>query len=91
MTTDRFDKVLALIRRLEAARIPYQMAAYREDAISVVVRGPGRYWEIDFLDNGDVDVECFVSNGHIDDESGLEDLFSHFSEEPASQDAAAGT
>ena len=44
---------------------------------------PGEYWEIEFLEDGEVDVERFRSNGHIDDESALEELFAQFSDEEA--------
>jgi hypothetical protein len=83
MSEDRFDRVLNLLWRLRAARIHHEVASYREGAISVVVRVPGEYWEIDFLANGGVDVERFVSNGTIEDESALDELFARFSDEEA--------
>jgi hypothetical protein len=83
----QFSRILAFIRRLEDAGLSYQTAAYREGALSVVVRVPGQYWEVDFLDDGEIDIERFASNGHIDDESVLEELFAQFSaEEPAGHD-----
>ena len=54
---------------------------YREGAISVVVRVPGEYWEVDFLEDGDVDVERFVSSGAIEEESALDELFARFSDQ----------
>ena len=82
MKPDRFDKLLGFIRRLEEAKIYHQVASNRDDAISVVVTVPGQRWEIDFLADGDIDVERFVSTGQIDDESALEELFEKFSEPP---------
>jgi hypothetical protein len=39
---------------------------------------------VDFLDDGSVDVERFVSDGRIDDEAALAELFAKFSDgEPA--------
>ena len=84
MTPDRFDKLLAFIRHLEEAKIFHQVESYRYDGISVVVTIPGQRWEIDFLADGDIDVERFVSNGQIDDESALEELFEKFAEPPES-------
>jgi hypothetical protein len=89
MTTDRFDNLLSLIRRLEEAKIFYQMESYRDDGISVVITVPGQRWEVDFLADGDVDVEKFVSNGEIDDESALEELFAKFAEPRDSELQAA--
>jgi len=93
MNQDRFDKVLAFLRRLTDAKISHQVADHREDAISVIAYAPGEYWEVDFLGDGGVDVERFVSNGHIDDESALAELFMRCSDEeaPATHDATART
>jgi len=82
MNPDRFDKLLGFIRRLEEAKIYHQVAAHRDDAISVLVTVPGQRWEVDFLADGDVDVERFVSTGEIDDESALDELFEKVSEPP---------
>jgi hypothetical protein len=94
MTQDRFEKVLALVERLKQAGIWHETACYREGALSVIIRVPGAYWEVDFLADGDVDVERFVSKGDIEDESALDELFAQFSEaaqEPAaSHDSTAG-
>ena len=84
MNPDRFDKLLNFIRRLEEAKIYYQLASHRDDAISVIVTVPGQRWEVDFLADGDVDVERFVSTGDIDDESALKELFEKFAERPES-------
>ena len=80
MNADRFDKLIGFIRRLEDAKIYYQVESYRYDGISVVVTVPGQRWEVDFLADGEIDVERFVSNGQIDDESALEELFTKFAE-----------
>jgi hypothetical protein len=92
MNDEKFDRLLRLLERLKGAKISHRLADYREGAVSVVVRVPGQYWEIDFLDDGEVEVERFVSNGEIDDESALDELFAKFSdEEPAaSHDSTAG-
>ncbi len=93
MSQDRFEKLLAFLRRLEDAKISHQLADYREEAVSVIVRAPGEYWEVDFLEDGEVEVERFRSNGHIDEESALTELFQLCSDEeaPASHDATART
>jgi hypothetical protein len=90
MNADRFDRLLAFLRRLDEAKIHYTLANYRDDAISVEVYIPGEHWEVDFLDDGSVDVERFRSNGEIYDESMLEELFTLWSEEegPVTQDDA---
>jgi hypothetical protein len=84
MPADRFDKLLGFIRRLEEAKIFHQLPSHRDDAISVIVTVPGQRWEIDFLADGDIDVERFLSTGQIDDESALDELFEEFAEPPES-------
>ena len=77
-------------RQLNDEKFVHQLKDSREDAITVVVRVPGEFWEIDFLDDGTIDVERFVSNGHIDDESILESLIAKFSDrEPVTNHEAA--
>ncbi len=80
MTPDRFDNLSSFLTRLEAAKISFQVARNRYDAVSVVVAVPGQRWEVDFLDDGDIEVERFVSSGQIDDESALDELFAKFTE-----------
>jgi hypothetical protein len=84
MTPDRFDKLLGFLRRLEDAKIHYEVASHRYDAVSVLVTVPGQRWEVDFLADGDIEVERFVSDGQIDDESALQELFDKFAEPPES-------
>jgi hypothetical protein len=79
MTTERFDKLLDFVRRLNEAKIAYRIETYREDAISVSLAVPGERWEVDFLADGAIDVERFRSDGTIDDESLFEQLFALYS------------
>jgi hypothetical protein len=81
MDQDRFDRFMDLLRRLENAKIHHQLASYREEAISLIVRVPGQYWEIAFIEDGTVEVERFVSDGTIEQETSLEELIARFSDE----------
>jgi hypothetical protein len=81
MQDDRFDKLWAFLDRLDSAKIPYRLDKDLSDAISVEAYAPGEHWEVDFLANGQVYVERFRSNGHIDDETALEELFRLCSDE----------
>ena len=75
MKNDHFSKLLAFLERLDTAKIPYTMEHSRDDAVMVTAFAPGEYWEIEFLEDGDIDVERYRSNGKIYDESALEELF----------------
>jgi len=84
MKRPTFVKMLAFLERLEQAKISHTMQHSREDAIMVTAFAPGQYWEIEFLEDGAIEIERFRSDGHIDDESILPELFALCSDvEPA--------
>lgn len=62
------------LRRLDASRISYRLDRVR-DATMVVVAVPGERWEVEFMDEGGVEVEMFRSDGTIGDASALGALF----------------
>lgn len=84
MSDDRFGKLLAFLERLDKAKIPYTMQHSREDAVMIVAFAPGEYWEIEFLKDGDVEIERYRSDGEIHDETMLEELFVLCSDEKPS-------
>ena len=88
MNQNQFDKMLAFLRRLEKAKIAYQLRHSREDAIMVRINVPGERWEVEFLEDGDIDVERFRSNGKIYDESMLAELFANYSDAEPTLDKA---
>ena len=59
---------------LRRARIHFRLRDSRVDAVGVDVAVPGERWEVDFLDDGSVEVEVFRGDGTIADESSLADL-----------------
>jgi hypothetical protein len=63
---------------LEKSRIYYEVAHQREDEITVLVRIPGQYWEVDFRENGTVAVERFLSTGRSEDSLILSELLAQF-------------
>src|SRR6266540_6843544 len=62
---DPYAKLMGIIRALEAAQIHFTVTRYRDDAVSVQATVPGERWEIDVLEDGDVDFERFVSDGGV--------------------------
>ncbi len=89
MNQDPYRAFLALLQRLDHAKIFYRLSHPREEAVMIEVDVPGERWEIELVDYGDEfhwEVERFRSNGVIDDESAIDELFAKFSdpvEEPA--------
>ncbi len=83
MNQDTYREILALLRRLDEAKIAHRLAQYRDEAIMIEVDVPGERWEIEFVDYDDevhVEIERFRSNGEIYDESALEELFAKYSD-----------
>lgn len=73
-------RLLTFLNDLRAGRIHYRLDQHRQDAIMVEVAVPGERWEIEFLDDGGVEAEVFVSDGNIRDSHALDDLLRRHSE-----------
>ena len=80
MRTDQFTRLLEFLERLDAAKISYTMRHSRDDAMMIIAFAPGEYWEIEFLKDGDIEIERYRSDGHIEDDSMLEELFALWAE-----------
>jgi hypothetical protein len=81
---DRFDRLIDFLRRLHAAKVPHTLTDHRDDAVTVLAFAPGEYWEIDFLADGEIDIERFrsqgVEGGPDSSESLLDQLIAAWSE-----------
>jgi hypothetical protein len=73
-------KLLAFLERLEGRRLNYTLKHVR-DSVMIEIAVPGERWEIEFFDNGEVEIERFVSTGvdKIDDDA-LDRLIVEYSE-----------
>jgi hypothetical protein len=90
MNGDSYRDFLALLQRLDRARIAYRLHHSRDEAVMIEVVVPGERWEIELVDYGDEfqwEVERFRSNGAIEDESATEELFANHAE-PTEETAA---
>ncbi len=85
MKLSTFDKLLDFLNRLEQMHIHYTLSHHREQAVMVTVAVPGERWEIEFMHDGSVEVERFISSGDIKDEGALQELFSNYSDEQADE------
>lgn len=81
MKNNGFDRLIIFLQNLEKQTIDYSLAHHRDEAMMVIVAVPGERWEIEFLSDGSVEVEKFVSNGEIAGEEALTELFDHYSEQ----------
>ena len=71
----------SFLDRLDDADIHYALSSVREGAILVTVSIPDERWEVEFMADGEIEVEIFSSDGEIHDESMLDDLFEHADED----------
>lgn len=81
MKSSIFDKLILFLQNLEQQGISYTLAHHRDEAIMVTVAVPGERWEVEFLSDGAVDVEKFISKGEIAGEEALSELFARYSEQ----------
>ena len=73
-------KLTNFLDRLDNADIHYTLSSLRESAVLVSVVVEGERWEVEFMSDGDIEVEIFTTDGEIHDESMLGELFERDSE-----------
>jgi hypothetical protein len=81
MSAHPFHKLTRLLKQLEHGHMHYTLASHRDDAIMVCVTVPGERWEIEFLGDGSVEIERFISNGEICGEEALSELLTRYVDE----------
>lgn len=79
-TMAKLSTLTELLDRLDSADIHYTLSSVREGAILVGATVPGERWEIEFMADGDIEIEVFKGDGEIHDSSIIEDLFQRHSE-----------
>ena len=73
-------KLLKFLSRLKELKIHYRIEHNRDESIMVITDVPGQKWEIEFFNDGNIEIEIFKSDGEIRGESELERFFKDFSE-----------
>ena len=61
-------------RELERRHITYEFRMARDEALMMSVALPGERWEIEFFDDGRIELERFTSQGVVDAPGVLADL-----------------
>jgi hypothetical protein len=75
MSGDVFEKLNEFVNRLDEVRASYRITKIRPAAILVEVFAPSEHWEVEFLDDGTIEIERFRSNGRIHGEAALAELW----------------
>jgi hypothetical protein len=72
--------LLDFLDRLDAANIYYRLRYSRPRMVRVDVSVPGERWEVEFGEDGAIDVEVFVSRAGVEGAERIEELFERFSD-----------
>ena len=80
MKNHGFGKLVTFLNQLEQETISYTLAHHRDETIMVNVAVAGERWEVEFFEDGSVEVERFISNGEINGEEVFSELFAMYSE-----------
>ncbi|MEH2097981.1 hypothetical protein [Nostoc sp.] len=80
MKNHGFGKLVTFLNQLEQEKISYTLAHHRDETIMVNVAVAGERWEVEFFNDGSVEVERFVSSGEINGEEAFSELFAMYSE-----------
>jgi hypothetical protein len=67
-------------RELDRRHIGYELRIVRDEALMMSVAVPGERWEIEFFDDGRIELERFVSQGVVDAPGVLTQLLAWFDE-----------
>jgi hypothetical protein len=76
-TKNALNKVLVYLDQLKEQHIWYRLDRFR-DALLVEIAIPGERWEVEFFEDGHVEIERYVSTGAIEDEVILTELIAHY-------------
>jgi hypothetical protein len=81
MNKNGFIKLTNFLVQLEQSKIHYTLAHHRDEAIMVMVATPGQRWEIEFFNDGSVEIERFTSRDGIEEEAVLSELFAAYAQD----------
>jgi hypothetical protein len=74
------ESLMSFLDKLDKASIHYGLSRVRPETVMAEIRVPGERWEVEFFNDGHVEVEVFKVDGFIRDEEALSDLFERFSD-----------
>jgi hypothetical protein len=81
MKQDTFTRLTTFLQSLERGKIHYTLQSCRNEAIMVLVTVPGERWEVEFLADGSVEVERFISDGEIYGKDILGELLTKYADQ----------
>jgi hypothetical protein len=67
-------------QELERRHVGYELKIVRDEALMLSVAVPGERWELEFFDDGRIELERFVSQGVVEAPGALAELLAWFDE-----------
>lgn len=77
---DNLKDINKFLNILDDKKIYYHLNKIRTESIMIEVAVPGQRWEIEFLEDGTIDIEKFISDGSFYGKEELEVLLNEFSD-----------
>ena len=71
----KLSKLTKFLDRLDKESIHYTLTSITEGAVTVGVGAPDQHWQIEFCEDGDIEVQVFESDGETRDFSSVKQLF----------------
>lgn len=75
-----YANINEFLNALEEHNIYYRLTKVRKEAIMVEIAVPGQRWEVEYMEDGTVEIEKFISDEMMYDEEELDILFDEFSD-----------
>ena len=80
LNMDNLKDINNFLNTLEENKIYYRLNKIRPESIMIEVAVPGQRWEIEFIEDGTIDIEKFISDGAFYGKEELEVLLNKFSD-----------
>jgi hypothetical protein len=77
---ETIKELIEFLNKLEMKSIYYRLNKTRDESIMIEVVVPGQRWEVEFMIDGTVEIEKFISDGNLYDSQELEALFKQYSD-----------
>lgn len=74
---DNLQKLIKFLEELENRKIYYRLNKIR-DSILVEISVPSQRWEVEYMYDGRVNIEKYISDGNISGEEDIENLLRDF-------------
>ncbi len=60
-----YTRLLDFLEELDDKNIAYTLLHFRSESVAVLIRTPSDRWEVEFMDDGSVEVERFIDTGEV--------------------------